>query len=78
MGEVLADIRSGAFADRFIADQDAGAPEFAKLRAEGEQHSIEATGSRAAHAYGVGQDRRRLHRGHRLSMTGVSRVCPPV
>lgn len=44
MGEVLADIRSGAFADRFIADQDAGAPEFAKPRAEGEQHPIEATG----------------------------------
>ncbi len=44
MGEVLADITSGAFADRFIADQDAGAPEFAKLRAEGEQHPIEATG----------------------------------
>jgi ketol-acid reductoisomerase len=44
MGEVLADITSGAFADRFIADQDAGAPEFARLRAAGEQHPIEATG----------------------------------
>jgi len=44
MREVLADVRSGAFADRFIADQDAGGPEFAKLRAEGEQHPIEATG----------------------------------
>ena len=28
----------------FIADQDAGAPEFKRLRAEGEQHPIEATG----------------------------------
>ncbi|MGL5829147.1 MAG: ketol-acid reductoisomerase [Angustibacter sp.] len=44
MQEVLADITSGAFAARFIADQDAGAPEFAKLRAEGEQHPIEGTG----------------------------------
>jgi ketol-acid reductoisomerase len=44
MQEVLADIKSGAFAQRFIDDQDAGAPEFKRLRAEGEQHPIEATG----------------------------------
>ncbi len=44
MGHVLADIQSGAFAKRFIDDQDAGAPEFAALRARGEQHPIEATG----------------------------------
>ena len=44
MQAVLADITSGAFAERFIADQDAGAPEFQRLRAEGEQHPIEATG----------------------------------
>jgi ketol-acid reductoisomerase len=44
MKEVLADIQNGAFAKRFIADQDAGAPEFLKLRAEGEQHPIEKTG----------------------------------
>jgi ketol-acid reductoisomerase len=44
MRGVLADIQSGAFAARFIADQDAGAPEFTKLRAEGEQHPIEAVG----------------------------------
>jgi ketol-acid reductoisomerase len=44
MVETLADIKSGAFAARFIADQDAGAPEFKRLRAEGEQHPIEATG----------------------------------
>ena len=41
---VLADIKSGAFAQRFIDDQDAGAPEFKALRAKGEQHPIEATG----------------------------------
>jgi ketol-acid reductoisomerase len=44
MQEVLADIKSGAWAQRFIEDQDAGAPEFKRLRAEGEQHPIEATG----------------------------------
>jgi ketol-acid reductoisomerase len=44
MQAVLADVRSGAFAQRFIDDQDAGAPEFKRLRAEGEAHPIEATG----------------------------------
>jgi ketol-acid reductoisomerase len=44
MQEVLADIKDGTFAQRFIDDQDAGAPEFKRLRAEGEAHSIEATG----------------------------------
>ncbi len=44
MQAVLADIRSGKFAQRFIDDQDAGGPEFAALRAKGEQHPIEATG----------------------------------
>jgi ketol-acid reductoisomerase len=44
MQEVLADIQSGAFAKRFIDDQDAGAPEFKALRAKGEQHPIEKTG----------------------------------
>jgi ketol-acid reductoisomerase len=44
MQAVLADIKSGAFAERFIADQDAGAPEFLALRAKGEAHPIEATG----------------------------------
>jgi len=44
MQAVLADIQSGAFAARFIADQDAGAPEFRALRARGEQHPIEAVG----------------------------------
>jgi ketol-acid reductoisomerase len=44
MKEVLADIQSGAFAERFIADQDAGAPEFFALREKGAAHPIEATG----------------------------------
>ncbi len=44
MKAVLADVRNGKFAERFIADQDAGAPEFAELRKKGEQHPIEDTG----------------------------------
>lgn len=44
MKAVLGDIQNGAFAKRFIADQDAGAPEFQELRAKGEKHLIEETG----------------------------------
>jgi ketol-acid reductoisomerase len=44
MKSVLADIRNGSFAQRFIDDQDAGGPEFKALRAKGEQHPIEQTG----------------------------------
>ncbi|MCU1570946.1 MAG: ketol-acid reductoisomerase [Naasia sp.] len=44
MQAVLADIQSGAFAKRFIDDQDAGGPEFLALREKGAQHPIEATG----------------------------------
>ena len=44
MQAVLADIQSGAFAKRFIDDQDAGAPEFMSLREKGAQHPIEKTG----------------------------------
>ena len=44
MKKVLADVQSGAFAKRFIDDQDAGAPEFNALRAKGEVHPIEQVG----------------------------------
>jgi ketol-acid reductoisomerase len=44
MQAVLADIQSGAFAQRFIDDQDAGAPEFMELREKGASHPIEAVG----------------------------------
>jgi ketol-acid reductoisomerase len=46
MRAVLTDITSGAFATRFIADQDAGAPELKALRAQGAAHPIEAVGRR--------------------------------
>ena len=44
MQAVLADIQSGAFAKRFIDDQDNGGKEFLELRAKGEGHPIETTG----------------------------------
>ena len=44
MAAVLADIQNGAFAKRFIDDQDAGAPEFTALREKGAKHPIEGTG----------------------------------
>jgi ketol-acid reductoisomerase len=44
MKAVLADVQNGAFAKRFIDDQDAGAPEFTNLRRAGERHPIEAVG----------------------------------
>ena len=44
MKAVLADVQSGAFAKRFIDDQDNGAPEFKSLRAKGEAHPIEQVG----------------------------------
>ncbi|MHC6592984.1 ketol-acid reductoisomerase [Arthrobacter sp. C152] len=44
MKAVLADVQSGAFAKRFIEDQDNGGVEFKALRAKAEQHPIEAVG----------------------------------
>jgi ketol-acid reductoisomerase len=44
MATILGEIRDGSFAARFIADQDAGAPEFKALREKAEQHPIEEVG----------------------------------
>jgi ketol-acid reductoisomerase len=44
MQAVLSDIQSGAFAKRFIDDQDNGATEFQELRAKAAAHPIEAVG----------------------------------
>ncbi len=46
MQAVLADIQNGEFAKRFIADQDAGAPEFKKFREVAAAHPIEAVGKK--------------------------------
>jgi ketol-acid reductoisomerase len=44
MQAILGEIKDGTFARRFIADQDAGGPEFSELRKAGETHPIEAVG----------------------------------
>ncbi len=48
MGEVLKDIQDGTWAAKFIADQDAGAPDFTAKRAAAEAHPIEETGASCA------------------------------
>ena len=45
MKEVLADIQSGAFASRFIADQNSGRKEFEAFRAADRNHPIEKVGA---------------------------------
>ena len=44
MQAILTDIQNGAFANRFMADQEAGGLEFQELRGKGEKHPIEAVG----------------------------------
>ncbi|MFC7547549.1 ketol-acid reductoisomerase [Plantactinospora sp. GCM10030261] len=44
MKRILAEIRSGEFAREWIAEDDAGRPNFTKWRAEGAAHPIEETG----------------------------------
>jgi ketol-acid reductoisomerase len=44
MRRILSEIQDGSFAQRFIDDQDAGAPEFQELRRKGAEHPIEAVG----------------------------------
>ncbi len=45
MGDVLTDIRSGAFAERWIAVQEAGGDEFRELRRRDRDHQIEQVGA---------------------------------
>jgi ketol-acid reductoisomerase len=44
MRQILADIRSGAFAEEWIAENRAGRPNFSRLRTEGSEHQIEKIG----------------------------------
>ncbi len=44
MRTILGEIQDGSFAQRFIEDQDAGAPEFTELRRKGAEHPIEGVG----------------------------------
>ena len=70
MKAVLADIQYGAFAERFINDQDAGAPEFKELRAKGENHPIEPVGRELRKLFAwVKPSRRGLRRGQRRALS---------
>jgi ketol-acid reductoisomerase len=44
MAQLLADIQSGEFAREWIAEDDAGRPNFAKLRDEAKSHQVEQVG----------------------------------
>ncbi|HYN95768.1 MAG TPA: ketol-acid reductoisomerase [Pilimelia sp.] len=44
MRKILSEIQSGEFAREWVAEDDAGRPNFAKLREQGAQHPIEETG----------------------------------
>jgi ketol-acid reductoisomerase len=46
MRKILGEIQSGEFAREWIAEDDAGRPNFSKLREQGAQHPIEETGRR--------------------------------
>jgi ketol-acid reductoisomerase len=46
MRRILAEIRSGEFAREWVAEDDAGRPNFTKLREQGAAHPIEETGAR--------------------------------
>jgi ketol-acid reductoisomerase len=45
MKDVLAEIQSGAFARRWVAEYDSGGHEFARLRAQDRDHQIEKVGA---------------------------------
>ena len=46
MRDVLADIQSGSFARRWVAEYDSGGEEFKRLRAQDRDHQIEQVGAR--------------------------------
>ncbi|HEV2088806.1 MAG TPA: ketol-acid reductoisomerase [Cryptosporangiaceae bacterium] len=46
MKRILAEIQDGTFARKWIAEDDAGRPEFTKLREEGAAHPIEEVGAK--------------------------------
>ncbi len=45
MREILEEIRSGRFAEEWIAENEAGRPRFEALRRAGREHPIERIGS---------------------------------
>ena len=74
MKAVLADVQSGAFAQRFIDDQDAGALEFTAAAQAGRAAPDRGGRPRAARADVLGEvPRRRLRGGHRRPLTRIIR-----
>ena len=69
MKAVLADIQSGAFAERFINDQDAGAPEFLVAPREGCSAPDRGDGQGASRPLRVEAAGRGLHRRFRSALT---------
>ena len=65
MKDVLTDIQDGAFAKRWIAENQRGRPEFNRMREADRDHQIEKVGERAALADGVPQTRSRSMPGRR-------------
>jgi ketol-acid reductoisomerase len=45
MKKVLAEIKDGTFANAWIRENEAGRPEFQKMRAEQQAHPVEKTGA---------------------------------
>ncbi|MCI1676423.1 MAG: ketol-acid reductoisomerase [Ancrocorticia sp.] len=64
MKDVLKDIQNGTFAKRFIADQDAGAPEFLKLRAEHADAPLEKVGREVRAMFSWNQQKDDYREGH--------------
>ncbi len=70
MRTILSEIKDGSFAQRFIDDQDAGAPEFNELRRQGRRAPDRVRRQGPARPDGLGaRRRRRLRRGQCGSMT---------
>jgi len=46
MRKILAEIQDGSFAREWVAEDEAGRPNFTKLQAEGAAHPIEEVGAR--------------------------------
>jgi ketol-acid reductoisomerase len=46
MGKILSEIQNGEFAKEWVAEDDAGRPNFHKLQEQGEQHPIEEVGKK--------------------------------
>jgi ketol-acid reductoisomerase len=46
MRRILADIQDGSFAREWVAEDDAGRPNFTRLRKQGEEHPIEQVGAK--------------------------------